>query len=140
MLTLMDTPPFLEDMEKKSKQLAQSIAQTLAGKGNLQMLVRESELLTFSPSSLIHIVKGVFRCQHGEKTIRLFSSGDLVLAPGPGEAGDLGVTGDIAGAGGIRITSEFGAEIEVLGREEFLNLLTSDRNLLADWLAYQNIE
>ncbi len=128
MLTLMDTPPFLEDMEKKAKQLAHSIGAALKGKGEPQLLLRESELLDVSPSSLIHILKGVFRCQHGEKTIRLYSSGDLLLAPGPGEAG------------GLSITSEFGAEIAVVGKDAFLRALTADKVLLADWLAYQNLE
>ena len=128
MLTLMDTPPFLEDMEKKAKQLAQSIAAALTGKGQARMLTKESELLSVSPSSLIHILKGVFRCQHGEKTIRLYSSGDLLLAPGPGEAG------------GLAITSEFGSEVCVVGKEDFLAALSSDPALLADWLAYQNLE
>jgi hypothetical protein len=128
MLTLMDTPPFLEDMEKKAKQLAVSIGGALAGKSEPQVLLRESELLTVSPSALIHIIKGVFRCQHGEKTIRLYSSGDLLLAPGPGEAG------------GLSITSEFGAEIAVLDKDAFLDALSADRTLLSDWLAYQNLE
>ncbi len=128
MLTLMDTPPFLEDMEKKAKQLAQSIVKTLHGKGQAQILLRESELLAVSPSSLIHIIKGVFRCQHGEKTIRLYSSGDLLLAPGPGEAG------------GLSITSEFGAEIAVVAKDDFLDALSADRTLLSDCIAYQNLE
>lgn len=128
MLTLMDTSPFLEDMEKKAKQLAQAVAHALKGKGNPQLLTRESELLSVSPSSLIHIIKGVFRCQHGDKTIRLYSSGDLLLAPGPGEAG------------GLSITSEFGAEIAVLEKDSFLEALSADRVLLSDWLAYQNLE
>jgi hypothetical protein len=128
MLTLMDTPPFLEDMERKAKQLAQSLAQAFKGKSSEQMLTKESELLAVSPSSLIHIINGVFRCQHEEKTIRLYSSGDFLLAPGPGEAG------------GLSITSEFGAEIAVLGKEAFLDALVADKALLADWLAYQNIE
>ncbi|MDB5105001.1 MAG: Cyclic nucleotide-binding protein [Fibrobacteres bacterium] len=128
MLTLMDTPPFLEDMEMKSKQFAQAIAKALQGKGEPRLLTRESELLTVSPSALIHIIKGVFRCQHGDKTIRLYSSGDLLLAPGPGEAG------------GLSITSEFGAEIAVVGKDDFLSALSSDRELLSDWLAYQSLE
>ncbi|HKP94737.1 MAG TPA: cyclic nucleotide-binding domain-containing protein [Fibrobacteria bacterium] len=128
MLTLMDTPPFLEDMEKKAKQLAQAIARSLDGKGETQILLRESELLAVSPSSLIHILKGVFRCQHGDKTIRLYSSGDLLLSPGTGEAG------------GLSITSEFGAEIAVVGQDAFLDALTADRALLSDWLGYQNLE
>jgi hypothetical protein len=128
MLTLIDTPPFLEDMERKAKQLAQSIAAGLEGKGETRILTRESELLTVSPSSLIHIVKGVFRCQHGEKTIRLYSSDDLLLAPGPGEAG------------GLSITSEFGSEVKVVSKEGFLDALSSNPALLADWLAYQNLE
>src|SRR5688500_5702877 len=102
----MDTPSFLEEMELKAKQLAQGIAEDLVGKGSGRALIRESELLSVSPSSLIHIEKGVFRCQHGNKTIRLYSSGDLLLAPGAGESG------------GMTITSEFGAEIRVVGREE----------------------
>ena len=128
MLTLMDTPPFLEDMEKKAKQLAHSIALALAGKGEARILLRESELLTVSPSALIHITKGVFRCQHGDKTIRLYSSGDLLLAPGAGEAAVLS------------ITSEFGAEITVVGEDAFLDALEADRGLLSDWLGYQNLE
>jgi hypothetical protein len=128
MLTLIDTPPFLEDMERKAKQLAQSIAAALEGKGQDLLLTRESELLTVSPSSLIHISKGVFRCQHGEKTIRLYSSGDLLLAPGPGEAG------------GLAITSEFGSEVRVVQKEDFLAALSADAGLLSDWLAYQALE
>ena len=128
MLTLMDTPPFLEDMEKKAKQLAQSIIATLQGKGQAQILLRESELLAVAPASLIHIIKGVFRCQHGDKTIRLYSSGDLLMAPGPGEAG------------GLSITSEFGAEIAVVAQDAFLDALMADRGLLSDCIAYQNLE
>lgn len=128
MLTLMDTPAFLEDMETKAKQLAQAVADALKGKGNPQLLTRESELLSVSPSSLIHIIKGVFRCQHGDKTIRLYSSGDLLLAPGPGESG------------GMSITSDFGAEIAVVDKDAFLLALSADRTLLSDWLAYQNLE
>lgn len=128
MLTLMDSPPFLEDMEKQSKQLGLSIAKALSGKGTICLLTKESELLSVSPSSLIRIIKGVFRCQHGEKTIRLYSSGDLLLAPGFGEAG------------GLSITSEFGAEIAVVGKEEFLSSLIADRVLLSEWIAYQNLE
>ncbi|MDQ3002343.1 MAG: cyclic nucleotide-binding domain-containing protein [Fibrobacterota bacterium] len=128
MLTLMDTPPFLEDMENKAKQLAQAVADALKGKGNTRLLTRESELFSVSPSSLIHIIKGVFRCQHGDKTIRLYSSGDLLLAPGQGEAG------------GLSITSDFGAEIAVLEMDSFLRALSADRVLLSDWLAYQNLE
>jgi hypothetical protein len=128
MLTLIDTPPFLEDMEKKAKQLAQAIAAGLEGIGECRLLTKESELLTVSPSSLIHIRKGVFRCQHGEKTIRLYSSDDLLLAPGPGEVG------------GLAITSEFGSEVRVVGKEEFLAALSANPSLLADWLAYQNLE
>jgi CRP/FNR family transcriptional regulator, cyclic AMP receptor protein len=128
MLTLMDTPEFLEEMEARAKQLAQGIAAALAGKGSVRTLVKESELLAVSPSSLIHILKGVFRCQHGDKTIRLYSSGDLLLAPGAGESD------------GISITSEFGAEVRVVPREEFVAALASDRLLLADWLDYQSLE
>jgi hypothetical protein len=128
MLTLMDIPPFLEDMEKKSKQLGQSIAAALEGHGEDRVLTRESELLTVSPSSLIHILKGVFRCQHGEKTIRLYSSGDLLLAPGVGEAG------------GLSISSEFGSQVRVVPKESFLAALSGDPSLLSDWLAYQALE
>ena len=128
MLTLTDIPPFLEAMEKQAKQLACSITAALEGKGEALTLMRESELLTVSPSSLIHIRKGVFRCQHGEKTIRLYSSGDLLLAPGPGEAA------------GLAITSEFGSEISVVQQEALLSALSSDRSLLSDWLAYQALE
>lgn len=124
----MDTPPFLEDMERKAKQLAQALAEALQGKADVQLLTRESELLEVSPSSLIHILNGVFRCQHGEKTIRLYSTGDFLLSPGPGEAG------------GLSITSEFGAEIAVVARDVFLDALSADKALLADWLAYQNLE
>ncbi len=124
----MDTPPFLEDMERKAKQLAQSLADALKGKAVVQLLTRESELLSVSPSSLIHILNGVFRCQHVEKTIRLYSSGDFLLSPGPGEASDMS------------ITSEFGAEIAVMAREDFLDALSADKALLADWIAYQNLE
>lgn len=128
MLTLMDTPSFLEDMEVQAKRLAQAVIASLAGKAEPQLLLRDSELLTVSPSSLIHIIKGVFRCQHGGKTIRLYSSGDLLLAPGPGEKG------------GLSITSEFGAEIAVVHRDAFLDALSADKGLLADWIAYQNME
>lgn len=128
MLTLMDTPDFLEDMEAKAKQLAGCIAESLSGKGAAQLLHKESELLSVAPASLIHISKGVFRCKHGEKTIRLYSSGDLLLAPGAGESA------------GLTITSEFGAEIRVVGREEFVEALSADRGLLSDWLAYQSLE
>lgn len=128
MLTLMDTPPFLEDMEKKAKQLALAITRALQGKCEDRVLLRESELLEVAPSSLIHIINGVFRCQHGDKTIRLYSSGDLLLAPGTGEAG------------GLSITSEFGAHIAVVGKDAFLDALASDRALLSDCLDYQNLE
>lgn len=128
MLTLMDTPPFLEEMERKSKQLGQSIAAALKGKGENRVLTRESELLTVAPTSLIRIIKGVFRCQHGEKTIRLYSSGDLLLAPGCGEAG------------GLSITSEFGSEVQLVPKEDFLSALSSDKQLLSDWLAYEALE
>lgn len=128
MLTLTDIPPFLEDMEKKSKQLGQSIAAALEGHGEDRVLTRESELLSVSPSSLIHILKGVFRCQHGEKTIRLYSSGDLLLAPGPGEAG------------GLTISSEFGSQVRVVPKDSFLSALTANPSLLSDWLAYQALE
>jgi CRP-like cAMP-binding protein len=128
MLTLMDTPLFLEDMELQAKRLAQSVIASLAGKAEPQLLLRDSELLTVSPSSLIHIIKGVFRLQHGEKTIRLYSSGDLLLTPGPGEKG------------GLSITSEFGAEIALVGKDPFLDALSADKGLLADWMAYQNLE
>jgi hypothetical protein len=128
MLTLMDTPPFLEDMEKKAKHLGLTIASALEGKGAVQFLNKDSELLSVSPSSLIQIIKGVFRCQHGEKTIRLYSSGDFLIAPGPGDAG------------GLSITSEFGAEISVVGKADFLKALVADPGLLSDWLEYQNLE
>lgn len=128
MLTLMDTPAFLEDMEKKAKHLGLAIAGALEGKGAVQLLGKDSELLSVSPSSLIQIIKGVFRCQHGEKTIRLYSSGDFLIAPGPGEAG------------GLSITSEFGAEIAVVGKVDFLRALAGDTGLLSDWLEYQNLE
>lgn len=128
MLTLMDTPSFLEDMERQAKTLASGIAKALAGRGTVRSLLKESELLSASPSSLIHIISGVFRCRHGDKTIRLYSSGDLLLSPGPGEAGDLS------------ISSEFGSEIALVGRDEFLDALAADRGLLADWLAYQGLE
>lgn len=128
MLTLMDTPPFLEEMEKKAKQLGQAIAASLAEKGRDFTLVRESDLLGVAPSSLIHIDKGVFRCLHGEKTIRLYSSGDLLLTPATGEAGELS------------IVSEFGSEVRVVGREAFLRALSSDPALLSDWLNYQALE
>ena len=128
MLTLMDTPSFLEDMERQAKQLASGIAKALEGKGTVRTLIKESELLAVSPSSLIHIRTGVFRCQHGDKTIRLYSTGDFVLSPGSGESA------------GLSITSEFGSEIALLAREEFLDALASDRTLLADWLAYQSLE
>lgn len=128
MLTLMDTPSFLEDMERQAKLLAARVVQALQGKGSAQLLIKESELLEASPASLIHIVKGVFRCRHGDKTIRLYSSGDLLLAPGAGESA------------GLSITSEFGAEIALVGREAFLEALATDRALLADWLDYQNLE
>lgn len=128
MLTLMETPPFLEEMEKQAKQLAQAIATALEGMGETRLLTRESELLTVSPSSLIRIHKGVFRCQHGEKTIRLYSSGDLLLAPGAGEAG------------GLEITSEFGSEVQVVAKEDFLDALAAHPALLSDWLAYQALE
>jgi hypothetical protein len=128
MLTLRDTPPFLDDMEKKAKQLAQEIVQGLAGKGVDRKLMREKELMTSSPSSLIHIIKGVFRCRHNEKTIRLYSADDLLLSPGPGEAGELA------------ITSDFGAEIWLVEQDVFLEALASDRVLLGKWIAYQSLE
>jgi CRP-like cAMP-binding protein len=128
MLTLRDTPLFLEEMEKKAKQLALSIAKALDGKGAGRRLMREAELMTSSPSSLIHIINGVFLCRHGEKTIRLYSAGDLLLSPGPGEAGELS------------ITSDFGAEIYLVDQDVFLSALSADRSLLADWIAYQGLE
>jgi hypothetical protein len=115
-------------MEHQAKQLASRIVQALDGRGTVRLLLKESELLTGSPSSLIQIRKGVFRCQHGDKTIRLYSSGDLLVAPGEGEAA------------GLSITSEFGAEICLVGKDEFLEALASDKALLADWLAYQGLE
>ena len=128
MLTLMDTPPFLEEMEKKAKQLAQEIVKALDGRGSRRQLVKESELLEVSPSSLIHITKGVFRCQQGEKTIRLYSTDDLLLSPGVGEES------------GLSIRSEFGAEISVVLQDAFLENLAADRTLLSKWLSYQNLE
>jgi CRP-like cAMP-binding protein len=124
----MDTPPFLEDMEQKAKQLSRSLAKALKGVGKVQLLTKESELLAVSPSSLIHITNGVFRCQHGGKTIRLYSSSDFLLTPGVGEAG------------GISITSEFGAEVVIVSEPDFLDALTTNRGFLSDWLAYQNLE
>ena len=148
MLTLMDTPSFLEEMERQAKELGSRITGALAGRGSVRRLLKQSELLAVSPATLIHIRNGVFRCQHGDKTIRLYSSGDLLLSPGPGESG------------GLTITSEFGAEIVAVDREDFLTLLSADRSraiplkgfslddrlypvlddLLADWLAYQSLE
>src|SRR5690606_16086098 len=89
---------------------------------------KDSGLLSVSPSSLIQIIKGGFRCRHGEKTIRLYSSGDFLIASGSGEAGELS------------ITSEFGAEIAVVAKEDFLKALVADPGLLSDWLEYQNLE
>jgi len=128
MLTLRDTRPFLEDIEKKAKQLALDITQALAGKGTERKLMREAELLTSSPSSLIHILKGVFRCCHGEKNIRLYSTGDLLLSAGPGEAT------------GLTTTSDFGAEIAIVDQAVFLDALAADRTLLGNWIDYQSLE
>lgn len=128
MLTLRDTPSFLDEMERKSKDLAQRVVQALRGKGAERRLMRESELMTSSPSSFIHILKGVFRCCHEEKTVRLYSTGDLLLSPGPGESH------------GLSITSDFGTEISIVDQEVFLEALAADRALLADWIQYQSLE
>ncbi len=128
MITLIDTPPFLEDMERKSKELATAIGNCLAGKCLHKSLEKESDLLCVAPLSLIQIIKGIFRCQHCEKTIRLYSGGDFILESG------------IGAMGGMSITSEFGAEIAVISQSEFLDTLSTDKDLLTNWLAYQNLE
>jgi CRP-like cAMP-binding protein len=128
MLTLRDTPPFLEEMERQAKNLAQDIIASLSGRVSHRRLMRESELMTATPSSLVHIINGVFRCRHGEKTVRLYSAGDLLMSPGRGEGG------------GLSIVSDFGADIAILEQDAFLDALTSDRALLANWTAYQSLE
>jgi Cyclic nucleotide-binding domain len=128
LLTLMDTPPFLANMERKAKALALALDKSLNGMGEEKHVHKDSDLLTFSPASLIQIQNGVFRCQYGEKTIRLYSSGDFLLSPENGEAD------------GLVITSEFGSQISVISHKTFLDALCCDRNLLENWLAYQNLE
>lgn len=128
MITLIDTPPFLAEMEGKAKLLAQALAKSLNGIGQEKQVNKDHELLALSPSSLIQIRNGVFRCKYGEKTIRLYSSGDFLLSPSRGESD------------GLSFTSEFGSQVLVIDNHAFLDLLAADRNLLENWLAYQNLE
>ncbi len=128
MLTLTNAPPFLEEMEIKAKHLAQNLDKGLQDIGQIIKLTKESELLSFSPSTLIRIRQGIFRCEHDEKTIRLYSAGDFLLSPSAGESG------------GLTITSEFGSEITVIPHEVFIKILIKDENLLSDWIDYQNLE
>ncbi len=124
----MNVPPFLEAMEIKTKELSQSLDRGLNDKGQVVKLVKDSELLSFSPNTLIRIHQGIFRCEHEKKTIRLYSSGDFLLSPPIGESS------------GLTITSEFGSEITILPHENFLKILMANENLLLDWLNYQNLE
>lgn len=128
MITLIDTPSFLEGLEKKTKKLGQVISHSLADLGTMQCLTKDSELNSVFPSSLLYIVNGIYVCQHLGKTIRLYSNGDFILTPARGDAE------------GLTLTSEFGAEIKVITPDIFLPALAENKTLLADWLTYQNLE
>lgn len=128
MITLIDTPSFLEGMERKTKKLGQVLARSLQGLGSSQCLTKQAELFSIFPGSLVHILNGVYVCQHSGKTIRLYSTGDFILTPAEGDTE------------GLTLTSEFGAEIQVIPRDKFLQTLIENESLLADWLSYQNLE
>lgn len=124
MLTIIDVPPEVEELYRKSKLSADIIVRTFSSAFPSLGIDRQTDVCAAHPSSMIIVRNGVFQYSINKKLIRYYSTGDIISTPAVAPAG-------------MSVVSEFGVEASIIPCGDFLKLLVKDPALLGVWFEYQ---
>jgi len=124
MLTVIDVPRQIDELYHASKLSAETIVRNIAAVFPSRAIDARTELCTAVPASMVVVRNGIFKYYIQEKLVRFYSTGDIIAIP------DTALEG-------ISIYSEFGAEVCVAPKNDFLQLLLKDVRLMTEWYEYQ---
>lgn len=79
MLASIDTPEFLERIHQRSRQVARGLVERIRERASPRRMKAGENLLACLEPGCVYVVNGVFRLQYLERTVRMFSDGDLLL-------------------------------------------------------------
>jgi hypothetical protein len=123
MLSIVDVPQHIVDLYKQSKLPASTILASMGADFASTTVDANTELCAAYPASMVVVRSGIFKYNIGDKFVRFYSTGDIISTPDS--------------ADGVSIGNEFGAEVCVVPKEKFLELLMKDEALFRAWFVYQ---
>lgn len=128
MLTVVDTPVWLDDMVDQAREMAAELAERLKPLGTRCSLDRDVDILAVDKSAWYFVHDGFFRLKVGGQIVRFFMNGDLVLAEHKEYFKDW------------KITSEFATEVTIFPKNRVLGKMGNDPELLSLWTTWQDLE
>ncbi|MCU0661857.1 MAG: cyclic nucleotide-binding domain-containing protein [Myxococcota bacterium] len=127
MLSIRDVPDTLEALYERSKNLSRDIYTLLQGKGRLERLPVDVDLLRHAaPTSIYFVIEGYFKLAASGKVLRLYSGGDW-FAVSPSFAG-------------YTLSSEFASEVMVFDKEDIGQAIRKEKGLAEKWLELHAFE
>jgi hypothetical protein len=79
MLAMIDTPDFLRSMHERSRRLAGRLIERLRSHAEPLRIKVGEDLLAREVPGFAYVTAGVFKLQHAERTVRLYTDGDLLV-------------------------------------------------------------
>ena len=129
MLTIKDTPDFLNDMYVKYKLLSKEIYQAVKDHGKQEKLSGNTDLLAYiqNNNSYVYLMDGYWKLNHGSRLIRLYSNSDLVFSIN-------------SFAKEWTLNSEQATCVTVFDKNTFLTSLKAKFSILEKWAILQDLE
>lgn len=128
MIAYVEVPPVVDVLERELKELGEKITVLIPETEHAVKLDSGSDVFAIAADSIVSIMKGVFKYYHGNKLIRLYQKDDVLLIP------------RLPDNHGCRCISEFGAEIVILGFDDFDNSVLSDPQNKLLLFRYQSLQ
>lgn len=126
MLTFNQLPPWLDELDEKSRSLGTVLDQRLQSCGKALLLRRSTDASQNEQPGFYFVISGTLKwCDNGH-LVRMYSNGDWVAAT-PAGAGQ-----------GARLESDFACDLRFYPRAEFLAALAADPDAQRLWQEYQD--
>jgi len=128
MLSFNEIPEYLDNLDNASRQIGAELFASLPKIGGEIIYTANSDITLQAEPAFIYLISGCLKWFEQERLVRLYSDGDWLW-------------GNPNGAGNnSRVVSDFGCQVQVFARSEFIKILSTDLCLLEKWQSYQELQ
>ncbi len=128
LLSLIEIPPYIEQMYAQYKDLAQTVYGFAEHSGRDERVKGNENLYEQTEEeSILYINEGVFRLVIDGNMVRFYSEFDFVVS-----FGESGINSSLS--------SDFAADVTVFDKHEFFDTIKGDHAILEKWTALMDLE